>query len=281
MLVTLNEILKNLKGAAACFNVVDYEMARGIIAAAEESESPVIIGTATRHWEKIGGTAFAPSIHALCREAKVPVALHLDHASPDQLDIVRDALLCGYTSIMIDGSKESFEKNIEITGKVSELAHSYGAGVEGELGSISGAEGVAEVVDNRIKKGAYTNPDNIAEFLKETGIDALAVSVGTVHGLYKSEPEIQFELIERIASLSSVPLVMHGASGISDHDIKKAVRCGIKKINYFSGLLVRGMRIINRWNDPENNDYMTLRKELREGWKDEASKQILLYKGDN
>ncbi len=279
MIVNLNEILNKAEGAAACFNVVDYEMARGILSAAEQAGSPVIIGTATRHWEKTGGASFAPSIYDLCRKAKIPVALHLDHAAPGQLDIIKTALESGYTSIMIDGSKESFEKNIEITGKVSELAHKYDAGVEGELGAIKGKEGEAEVVDNRNGETAYTDPGRVAEFIENTGIDALAVSVGTVHGLYKSAPDIKFDLIRKIRAVSSVPLVMHGASGISDADIKKAVESGIKKINYFSGLLVRGMRIIDNHNNPDDNDYLSLREKLREAWKDEAMTQIKLYRG--
>ena len=200
--------------------------------------------------------------------------------SPDQLNIIKDALECGYTSIMIDGSKETFEKNIEITKKVSDLAHSYGAGVEGELGAIAGKEGVAEKAVNTVKRGAYTNPDKVGEFLNKTGIDALAVSVGTVHGLYKSEPEIQFDLIEKINTISTVPLVMHGASGISDEDIKRAVKNGIRKINYFSGLLVRAMRVIDNHNNPEDNDYLSLREELKDAWKNEALKQIILYRGE-
>lgn len=304
MLVTLSEVLKqaekggpgNTPSAVASLNIVDFDMVRALIAAAEELRSPVIISVATRHWKQIDAPALAPSIRELCRRADVPVTLHLDHASKTQIDIIEAALEAGFTSVMIDGSKEEYDENLRITREVTAMAHARGVSVEGELGAVGGEEGVAEYVDAEVHGqadsgtaaagdgrpetgSAYTDPVMARKFVEASRIDALAVAVGTAHGLYKSEPRIRLDLISRIAENCPVPLVMHGASGVPSDTIRASIARGIRKINYFSGFMVRAMETVRESSRPESNDYLGLRDRLMAAWQDEAKKQIRLYRG--
>jgi fructose-bisphosphate aldolase class II len=318
MLVPLTEVLKqaekggpgNTPSAVASLNIVDFDMVRALLAAAEELRSPVIISVATRHWKQIDAPALAPSIRELCRRADVPVTLHLDHASKTQIDIIEAALEAGFTSVMIDGSKEEYDENLRITREVTAMAHARGVSVEGELGAVGGEEGVAEYVDAEVhgqadsgtaaagdgrpeagdgeKNGTadtrepqapYTDPVMARKFVEASRIDALAVAVGTAHGFYKSEPRIRLDLISRIAENCPVPLVMHGASGIPSDTIRASIARGIRKINYFSGFMVRAMETVRESSRPESNDYLGLRNRLMAAWQDEAKKQIRLYRG--
>ena len=278
MVHTLEELFARSHGAVASFNCIDLEMARGCIEAAEAADHPVIIGVATRHWNAVGGRSFIPSLRAVCEAAAVPVALHLDHAKATQLDIVEEALAEGFTSIMIDGSTLPYEENVRVTQEVVSTAHGRGASVEAELGPLIGEEGVAAVVDaSTVSK--YTDPDEAHRFCQETGVDALAVAVGTAHGLYKDEPRLQMELISELNEKAAAPLVLHGATGVSDEAIREAVRRGVRKINYFSGLLVEAMETIVSATDPADTDYLAFRLRLREGWKRRAAALIALYRG--
>jgi len=267
--------------AAASLNIVDFDMVRALLGAAEELHSPVVIAIATRHWNRINANALVPAIRKLCTLSSVPVALHLDHSTEQERDIILSALDLGFTSIMIDGSKEEYDENVRITREITELAHARGISVEGELGAMAGIEGVADFAEPEKEKTPYTDPEAAAAFVKATGIDALAVAVGTAHGLYKSEPEIQQELIGRIADTCPVPLVLHGASGVPEKAIRTAVSRGIRKINYFSGFMVRAMNEVRRGADPDSNDYLAFRGRLMEAWKEEAKQQIKLYRRDS
>ena len=213
--------------AVASMNVVDIDMVRAILGAAEEIQSPVIIAVATRHWNKIDAPSLVPSIRGLCSRSTVPVALHLDHAAKSQMDIIETALDLGFTSIMVDGSKEEYDENIQITREVTLLAHKRGSSVEGELGAVGGIEGVAEYAKPDTVDAVYTDPLKARQFVQATGIDALAVAVGTAHGLYKAEPDIQIDLIGLIAENCPVPLVMHGASGVPHETIRRSIAQGI------------------------------------------------------
>ena len=304
MLVPLTEVLKhaetggpgNTPSAIASLNIVDFDMVRALLAAAEELRSPVIISVATRHWKQIDAPALAPSIRELCRSSAVPVTLHLDHASKSQIDIIEAALEAGFTSVMIDGSKEEYDENLRITREVTAMAHARGVSVEGELGAVGGEEGVADYVDadstgpeaggtaaagiSIEDDGApYTDPVKAREFVEASRVDALAVAVGTAHGLYKSEPNIRLDLISRIAENCPVPLVMHGASGIPSETIRASIARGIRKINYFSGFMVRAMETVRESSRPDSNDYLGLRERLMAAWQDEAKTQITLYRG--
>lgn len=278
MLVTLQELLQEKSGAIASFNCVDFDMARACIKAAEENHASVIIGVATRHWNTVGGTSFIPSLVAICGKSSSKVALHLDHASKKELGIIADALASGFTSIMIDGSKLSFDENVKITQEVVAMAKPYGASVEGELGPILGDEGVAGVVD--ASKSLYTDPQEAKAFCSATGVDALAIAVGTAHGIYKDTPKLQLGLIEEIHELlEGIPLVLHGATGIPEGAIKESVKRGVKKINFFSGLLVSAMDEVRNTTDKDDNDFVGLKKRMFDSWKIIASDIIRLYRG--
>lgn len=279
MLQSLSQLLHDTPGAVGSFNVVDFGMAQAVIAAAEESGRPAVIGVATRHWHLIDALRLAPSLLALAKAAAVPIALHLDHAGPGELDIIRAALDAGFTSIMIDASKLSFEDNGSVTLEVCRLAADYGASVEAELGAISGEEGVAGLVDPDFDESMFTDPGKAEEFVERCPVDALAVSIGTAHGLYRAQPKLQFELISELARRIPVPLAMHGATGVSHEAIAESVRRGIRKINYFSGFLVTAMDEVRDSSRDDSTDFVAFRQRLVERWKREALEQIVLYQG--
>lgn len=276
MITNLKNLLLNSKGGIASFNTVDLEMAKGCILAAEELNRPIVMGLASRHWEIVGGKIFLASLSAMVKEAKVPIALHLDHAKPEQLDMIKEAIESGMTSIMIDGSALPLKENIKITKKVVELCHPLDISVEAELGAIAGDEGVANLVDSSLTK-KYTDSKDAEFFCKETGVDALAIAVGTAHGLYKDTPKLQLDLISEIYSVvGETFLVLHGATGIPDEAIRSSIKRGIRKINFFSGLLQESMNTVRLVEDGDN-DYVKLRKAIREACKKTAKEIITLY----
>jgi len=263
--------------AVGSFNTLEPEMAQAVLDAAGEKNIPVIIGVATRHYNAIRTPLLAPSLVTAIEQATVPAALHLDHAAPDELDLIREALDLGFTSIMIDGSRLPFEENVAVTAKVVEMAKPYGAGVEGELGGIAGEEGVADTDDDSPESLPYTDADEARRFVELTGIDALAIAVGTAHGIYKQTPHISNETIEKVAASVDVPLVMHGATGVSDAAIQQAVRSGIRKINYFSGLLQTAMDHVRDGSTRRDNDYLGFKNGMAERWRRLAAEQMRLY----
>nr|WP_249292179.1 class II fructose-bisphosphate aldolase [Metabacillus flavus] len=231
--VTAKEIVKDAfeNGyAIGAFAVHNLEIMKAVINGAERLNSPVILQTTPDTVRYMGLDYTVAAVKDLAEKAKIPVALHLDHG--DTFQIAMQCLRAGYTSIMIDGSSLEFEENIRLVRKVAEASQAMGIPVEAELGSIARNEGNGEKTDRL----SYTDPDLAGEFAKRTGIDFLAPSFGTVHGVYADEPDLDFELLEAIKDASGIPLVMHGASGVSDDDVRKAIQCGIAKINYSTEL---------------------------------------------
>ncbi|MDH5182728.1 MAG: class II fructose-bisphosphate aldolase [Gammaproteobacteria bacterium] len=280
MRANLNQVLlANTQAAIGSFNVLDLDMAQAVANRADHLGLPAIIGIASRHFDVIKAPLLTPSLLAIIDAAEQPIALHLDHAGPDQLDMIRQALELGFTSIMIDGSQLPFAENIAITKQVVELAHSYGAGVEGELGAVAGEEGVADTGSESAEEIPYTQADEAKEFVSHTGIDALAIAVGTAHGIYTQSPHISFETIRDVKSVTDVPLVMHGATGVTDDDIRASVNSGIRKINFFSGLLQCAMDQVRGHNECDNNDYLAFKARQTVAWQDLIEEQMLLYKG--
>jgi fructose-bisphosphate aldolase class II len=231
MLVTVKQLLKNAdKGgyAVGAFNTLNLEITKAIVQAAEDLKSPVIISTSEGEIN-YAGLEFIPRIvHIAAHNAKVPVALHLDHGAS-----LKMALMCikaGYTSVHIDGSGLPYDQNTALTLSVAEIAHREGVSVEGELGHI---EEHSEVHKSKIKdlKIQKTNSDQAKIFIKETGIDSLAVCIGNAHGLYEDEKKLDFDLLKKIRENVKIPLVLHGGSGIPEKDIKKAIKIGVRKIN--------------------------------------------------
>ncbi|MCW8988479.1 MAG: class II fructose-bisphosphate aldolase, partial [Gammaproteobacteria bacterium] len=250
--------------------------ALSIIDCAEALQKPVIIGIASRHFNDIRAPLLVPSILKAIETTELPIALHLDHAAPDQFDMIKQALDLGFSSIMIDGSLLPLEENIAITNKVVEISHRYNASVEGEIGGIAGEEGVADTQADSPEYIPYTDAVEAQQFVTATNVDALAIAVGTAHGIYKSEPHINFDVIKEISSMLDVPLVMHGATGVSDASIQKAVTNGIRKINYFSGLLQTAMDEI-RGYESQGNDFLLFKQQMQKQWRDVIAEQIALY----
>lgn len=236
MLVNLNDILpkaREEKKAVALFNVVNLEMARGVMQAAEELQAPVIIGAAERLLKYIPLVNLADILLPIAKRASVPVVVHFDHGTTREECI--KALELGFTSIMYDCSSEPYEINVKKMYEMTKIAHNYGATVEGELGHVLGEEGSITGVNPDINISEfYTDPDMAKDFVERTKVDALAIAVGTAHGTYKFKPKLDFERIGQIKEKIETPLVLHGGSGLSEGDFSKAIHKGISKINIFT-----------------------------------------------
>ena len=236
MLVNLNEVLKKAqkgKYAVGLFNTTDTDMLQAVIEAAEESNSPVILGTAEVLLPYGELKLIAPSVIAAAKRAKVPVVVHYDHGLT--FDRCIEALKLGFSSIMFDGSAKPYEQNIAETREMVKIAHAFGATVEGEIGHV----GEAAKEDNLLTD-MYTTPEEAKAYLEATGVDALAVAIGSAHGVYKKKPMLNIERLKEISSAVKVPLVLHGGSGLSDDDFKNTIRNGIAKVNIFTDLCLAG-----------------------------------------
>ena len=232
MLVTLKEILKiaeDKKIAVGSFNTPNMASVKAVIAAAEDMNSPVILMHAQVH-EDMGlckMEEIAPVMLLFAKNAKVPVCVHLDHGT--DIEYVKKGLELGFTSVMYDGSTLSAEENTANTKIVVEEAKRTGASVEAEIGSMGAREGGGAGGGS-----VYTDPEQAKAFAEETKIDALACAFGTAHGIYLKKPVLDLDRLEKIKALTTVPLVMHGGSGVSDEDYKKVIDIGIRKINYYT-----------------------------------------------
>ena len=236
MLVNLNEVLKKAqkgKYAVGLFNTTDTDMLQAVIEAAEESNSPVILGTAEVLLPYGELKLIAPSVIAAAKRAKVPVVVHYDHGLT--FDRCIEALKLGFSSIMFDGSAKPYEQNIAETREMVKIAHAFGATVEGEIGHV----GEAAKEDNLLTD-MYTTPEEAKAYLEATGVDALAVAIGSAHGVYKKKPMLNIERLKEISGAVKVPLVLHGGSGLSDDDFKNTIRNGIAKVNIFTDLCLAG-----------------------------------------
>ena len=231
--------------AVPAFNVSDYAMMKGLFEVAEAERSPLLIAIHPDELSHVGVDLLPAVLHRSHRSS-VPVAVHLDHgASYDQ---VLTAIQAGFTSVMIDGSMLAVEENIALTRRVVETAHAVGLSVEGELGTIGRTDGEAEDGTDAI---IYTDPEEAARFVVETGVDSLAVAIGTRHGIYPAgrDPELRLELLQQIAARVPVPLVLHGGSDNPDSEIAQAVKLGVSKINISSDLKIAyhdAMRVVLR-----------------------------------
>ena len=232
MLVDLREILKMAEAgnyAVGSFNTPNLECIEAVIGTAEKMNVPVILMHAQVHEPVAPIDVIGPVMVLMAKRAKVPVCALLDHG--ETLDYVEKALDLGFTGIMYDGSLQPYDVNVKNTIRAVEMAHKLGAGVEAEIGQLAAREGG----DSKNAAGpVYTDPELAVKFVKETGIDALAPSFGTAHGIYKSKPVLDPDRVARIKELTGLPLVMHGGSGVSPEDYKIAIRNGIRKINYYS-----------------------------------------------
>jgi len=218
VLVKIGELLKKAqanKAAIGCFNVYNLETISAVVEAAEEFSSPVIVATTPKAIEYAGLDNLSVLVRLAAASVKIPVVLHLDHGH--DIETIRACIKAGYTSLMIDGSSFPLSQNIALTKEAGELAHNHGLSIEGELGELSG-------------DAKLTEPSLVPKFVKETGIDSLAVSIGSKHGHAKDE-SLKLHLLDKIRKKTNLPLVLHGSSGVSDSDIKGAIMRGMVKIN--------------------------------------------------
>ena len=234
-LVTSKELLLDAQRngyAVGAFNVENMEMVQAVIAAAEELSAPVIVQTTPGTLKYAAPELYYANVAAAAKAAKIPVVMHLDHGS--SFDLAQRAFQAGYTSIMIDGSQKAFEENIAMTCSVVDICHAGGIPVEAELGKVGGKE---DDLDGGSGNG-YTVPAEAAEFAARTGVDSLAVAIGTAHGVYKGIPKLDLDRISHIRQLVEVPLVLHGSSGVPDDIVRACIARGMCKVNYATDLRI-------------------------------------------
>ena len=234
MLVNMKEMLDKARKeqyGIGFFNTINVEMARAVIETAEELHAPVIVGTAEVLLPAMPLDRVAEYLIPMAEKASVPVAVHYDHGLT--FEKCMEALRLGYTSVMYDSSTASYEENLSRVAEMVRICHGMGVTVEGELGHVGDNEGAGKLEN---PSDFYTDPAVAADFVRKTGVDALAVAVGNAHGDYKFPPKLDFERITAILEATGTPLVLHGGSGLSDNDFREAVRRGVCKINIFTDL---------------------------------------------
>ena len=239
MLVTLNEILSDAKQnhyAVGLFNMLNLEMARGIIDAAVEQRSPVILGVAEVHLPSIPFAWAAHIMRRMAAEAPVPVCLHFDHGT--DFSKILEAIRAGFSSVMFDGSALSYEENIARTAEIAHIAHALGVSVEAELGHVGSAErGDGGDEDD------YTRVDQVKDFLDRSSADALAVAIGTAHGKYTRPPVLDLDRLAEINAVSPRPLVLHGGSGLTNSDFRNVIAGGICKVNICTEMCLAAQKV--------------------------------------
>ena len=255
MLANLNDILPRAAKehyGVGLFNTIDTDMLEAAISAAEELRSPIIIGTAEVLLPYGELKLIAPSVIAAAKRASVPIVVHYDHGLT--FERCMEALKLGFTSVMFDGSAAESANNIENTREIVKIAHAMGATVEGEIGHVGEAASGDNETNDR-----YTTVKEAADFVNATGVDALAVAIGTAHGAYKARPQLDIERLKEIHAAIPTPLVLHGGSGLSDDDFRNTVREGISKVNIFTDLCIAGA---NAMKDAANAgaDYLKTRE---------------------
>ncbi len=280
MLLNMKEILKAANEhnfAVPAFNIGTGQILNGVMDTCEELNAPVILAI---HPNELAfqGESFIKMCIDRANKSKLPVCIHLDHSDWDP--IVK-AIRAGFTSVMIDASSLPFEENVAITKKVCELAHPLGVSVEGELGTIGTTNGDTEGGTDSI---IYTNPDDAVRFVEETGCDALAIAIGTAHGIYPAgmKPELRQDLLSEIKSRVSVPLVLHGGSGNADSEIAEAVKRGINKINISSDIkdaLYQRLRITLK--DPKIREPFELYPDSVKAMNEVVAEKIRLFQDDD
>lgn len=242
MLYTTKELLDDAQKHSygiAYFNATDMHMLRAYISAAEELHSPIIIGTSEGLLDKYGGFEWmAPLFLNAARNANIPVSVHLDHSY--RFETIMQALRNGFSSVMFDGSRLSYDENISSCTEIARISHAMGAYTEFELGCVGGLENEKGEIDQNI----YTDPELANQFIEKTHGDFLAVAIGTVHGVYQKKPQLNLSILEEIRNSVSVPLVLHGGSGLSDSDFADTIKGGICKINVYTDIVLAGTNTI-------------------------------------
>ena len=279
MLVNLVEILKiaeEKKCAVGAFNTPNLECVLAVIAAAEKLEVPVIIAHAELHEDVAPLQKIGPVMVQAAKAAKVPVCVHLDHC--ETLSYMQEALKIGFTGVMYDGSTLPYEENLANTKKAVAMAKAYNCGVEAELGALASREGGGANASGPV----YTDPEEAVAFCKETGIDALAPSFGTAHGIYKSKPVLDLDRVKTIAQKTGLPLVMHGGSGVSPEDYRTGIANGLRKINYYSYMSKAGTNAVRELLDKEDVTFFhDLALAAQKAMEADAERAMRVFAGKN
>ena len=278
MLINLVEILKlaeEKKCAIGAFNTPNLECIRAVLDAAEKLNVPVILMHAQIHEPVAPLSVIGPVMIQAARAAKVPVCVHLDHG--ETLDYLQQALDIGFTGIMYDGSTLPYAENLANTKKAVEMAHALGCGVEAELGALASREGGSAASSGPV----YTDPEEAVFFCRETGIDALAPSFGTAHGIYKSTPVLDLDRVKVIAEKTGLPLVMHGGSGVSPDDYRTGIANGLRKINYYSYMSKAAVQAVQEQLAREEvTFYHDLALTAQKAMEKDAEKALKIFSGN-
>ena len=278
MLVSLNEIMaiaKENNYAIGAFNTPNLECITAVLDAAEKLNVPVILSHAELHEPVAPLAIIGPVMVEAAKKAKVPVCVHLDHC--ETLPYMEEALKIGFTGVMYDGSVLPYEENVSNTKKAVAMAKDYGASVEAEIGQLAAREGGT---DENAGGPVYTDPDLAVKFCNETGIDALAPSFGTAHGIYKSKPVLDLDRVKTISEMTNLPLVMHGGSGVSDEDYRTAIKNGIRKINYYSYMAKAGVNAVKAMLDSEDVTFFhDLALAAQKAMEENAAKAMKVFAG--
>lgn len=278
MLVNMRELLADAqKGnyAVGSFSVSNMEMVLGVLKAAEELHAPVILQIAEVRLKQSPLELIGPLMVAAAKNAKTPVAVHFDHGKTEKM--ISLALELGFTSVMFDGSHLPLEKNIEESKKIVSMAKKYSASVEAEIGCVGGSEdGSEDIAIN------CTKPDDAVRFAEETMVDALAIAIGNAHGNYKSTPKLRFDILEECEKRVSIPLVLHGGTGISEEDFVRCSKTGIKKINIATATFASVEKSVRDcYNENKINGYYDLQGAEVEGAYQNAKRHILIFGTQN
>jgi len=246
--------------ATGAFDLVSLDFLQGIMMAAEQSRAPVILSLAESHFEYFDFELVMAAVETAARRASVPVAIHLDHGA--SLSSAVTAIRYGCNGIMVDTSHESLSSNIQMTRAVAEMSHACGIPVEGELGYVPGVEG--EDAERHPGEVAYTTPEDADFYVEQSGVDFLAISIGTVHGRMKGEPRLDLQRLKQINEALRIPLVIHGGTGLSDHQFRQLIANGVAKINYYTALSDAAAKQINENTEAgSGSGYTGLVKDIR------------------
>ena len=273
-LVNMKALLKDAQEknyAVGSFSVANLEMIQGVVKAAEETKSPIILQIAEVRLNHSPLKIIGPAMLAAAKNASVPVAVHLDHGTT--LECIGKALRLGFTSVMFDGSHLSFEENIEKSKEVVSMAKPYGAAVEAEIGCVGGSEDGSVDIAMRC-----TSPDQAEIFAERTGVDALAIAIGNAHGFYKEAPQLRFDILESVRDRVSIPLVLHGGTGISEEDFIRCHQSGIKKINIATATFAAAERKVKEgYEKGEINGYYDVHVRQIQGAYENAKKHMEIF----
>ncbi|MGX1984079.1 tagatose-bisphosphate aldolase catalytic subunit [Thermolongibacillus altinsuensis] len=280
-LVNTKEMLLKAKQegyAVPAFNIHNLETIQVVVETAEEMRSPVILAATPGTFQYAGRDYIQAISETAAKRSSIPIALHLDHHEKIE-DIIASVEL-GAKSVMIDASHYPFDENINIVKEVVEYAHSKGATVEAELGRLGGQEDDL-VVDEA--ESYYTDPDAAVEFVKRTGVDSLAVAIGTAHGLYRSEPKLDFERLDLIRKKVNIPLVLHGASGISQEDVRRCIELGCAKVNVATELKIAFSSALRQYliDNPQVNDPRKYMEPAKQAMKKVVREKIFMCMSEN